>query len=213
MLDTCKERFFNALSPQGVVCCNCLREWELGEQDFCPDCMAKRTYAPTLAQVEGLRARSAGILYEEWIQGAVYRFKYQGAIYLAKPLAGLMPKANRHPDLILPVPLWPEKERQRGYNQSLLLANAYQQRCYPDVPVEAALLTRVKDTGSQTRLVRTERWKNMKNAFAANTGVSGKCVLLIDDITTTGSTLRACARALLQAGAKSVEAVCVCAVL
>jgi len=109
-------------------------------------------------------------------------------------------------EVIVPVPLHPEKLAVRGYNQAELMAEplaAFLRR-----PLRSDVLQRVKPTVSQSKLGRRERKENVEGAFlvADCPAVAGKEVLLVDDIRTTGYTLSAAARALLLAGAKKVKA-------
>jgi ComF family protein len=105
-------------------------------------------------------------------------------------------------DLMAPVPLHPSRLRQRGFNQALLLAQAF-----PGVQLERELLTRVRPTPSQTGLNPKERRENVKRAFAVPRPetLKGKKVLLIDDVLTTGATVKECARVLCQTGALQVD--------
>lgn len=100
-------------------------------------------------------------------------------------------------DLIVPVPLHPVKERKRGYNQSLMIAEGLAGSI--GKPVENNNLYRRKYTETQTRKGRYDRWENVGTLFAVNNeqNLIGKHVLLVDDIVTTGATLEACASALL----------------
>jgi len=110
------------------------------------------------------------------------------------------------PDLIVPVPLHPLRLRGRGFNPAGLLAKAL--GCDRELPVDPAALTRVRDTPSQTQLARSQRARNVSGAFRArNRALPGR-VWLVDDVVTTGSTLREAARALRRAGARRIIAVC-----
>jgi ComF family protein len=105
-------------------------------------------------------------------------------------------------DFLAPVPLHPKRIRDRGFNQSLLLS-----RAFPGTPVARETVVRTRHTVPQVGLKPKERQDNVKGAFAV-TGparVRGKCVLLIDDLYTTGATVKECARVLLKAGARRVE--------
>ncbi|MCP4679724.1 MAG: ComF family protein [Deltaproteobacteria bacterium] len=139
---------------------------------------------------------------------AILRFKYGKAPHLGRPLGRLLALAAgdvQRPDLVAPIPLHPKRLRDRGFNQSTLLAR----------PVAAAvkasfhpeLLKRVRDTGSQTGLSRAERTNNLKGAFSVSNAakVSGSRVLLIDDVVTTTTTVREAALTLTRAGARSIE--------
>jgi ComF family protein len=106
--------------------------------------------------------------------------------------------------LIVPVPLHRAREKERGFNQSELLARHLTSALGLEPPVTA--LTRRAQAVSQTSLSRTERLKNIRDNFAVTGGkmVRGRTVLLIDDVLTTGATMSECARVLKQAGAKKV---------
>jgi ComF family protein len=108
-------------------------------------------------------------------------------------------------DMLLPVPLHYLRQRERGYNQSLAIAQCLSAIC--SVPVCARGLKRIKNTSTQTRLSEKQRIENMKNAFIANKNVpiKGKMVCLIDDVFTTGATTEACARVLIRAGASEIR--------
>lgn len=106
-------------------------------------------------------------------------------------------------DLVIPVPLGVARQKERGYNQASLLALPLAlKRRYRFVP---KALSRTRETRSQVDLNREERKQNVSGAFTARAEiVKGKSVLVVDDVTTSGATLDACADALLEAGAKEV---------
>jgi len=151
--------------------------------------------------------RSRGIVRE-----IVHSFKYGRQIYLRHLVARWLYAAlnderlrERRFDIIVPVPLHPTRERERGFNQASLLAESLSaQISTPSKP----LLERIRYTTTQTALDRAERMENLHNAFRLrkNADVRGLRVLLIDDVLTTGSTLSECARVLKRAGATSVDA-------
>lgn len=101
-------------------------------------------------------------------------------------------------DVLVPVPLHPDKEKHRGYNQAAILGRGFS--LASAIPLEEKVLAKVENKGSQTRLSRTERWENAKQSFclAMDEPVQGKHVLLIDDVITTGATLEACANVLIE---------------
>jgi len=158
----------------------------------------------------GLRGFDAAYCYgayEGVLRELIHLFKYARVKTLAQPLADLLslalPREQRF-DAVTPVPLHWRRQWARGFNQSDLLAQAIARRCC--IPVTRAL-RRARATLTQAGLSNTARRQNVVAAFrcrpVART-LSGKRVLLIDDVMTTGSTAAACARALKSAGAAKV---------
>ena len=108
-------------------------------------------------------------------------------------------------DVVVPVPLHATRLRERGYNQAALLARELAQRA--ELPVNERTLVRKRATAPQVELGARERRENMHDAFGCSDGaLAEKRVLLIDDVCTTGATLEACAIALRESGAHSVQA-------
>jgi ComF family protein len=139
-------------------------------------------------------------LLQHLLHGLKYKGKKEIGYYLGARL-GLSLKNTDWAgaiDTIVPVPLHRRKEAKRGYNQSMLIAEGIGDML--NIPVSGKLLLRVRDTESQTRKTRTERVNNMADAFTIpkHISLSGKHILLIDDVLTTGATLEACALALLK---------------
>lgn len=201
--------FLSALCPEGVACFACGKERLLDSRGLCKACADALVYCPGVPQISSLSGVSCTLLYQGAAVSAIHRLKYHNAAWTAKPIAALMQiPAAWEIDCIVPVPLYPQKERARGYNQSALLAGWLAK--YYDLPMEAALLARVRDTGSQARMPdKQARAENVRGAFAA-AAADGMRILLIDDVCTTGSTLNAAAKALLSSGAKQVFALCAC---
>jgi ComF family protein len=149
-------------------------------------------------------------VYEGALLEAVHRFKYGGKAHLAKQFGPLLaefagkwlPKDLEA--LVMPVPLYPRRLRQRGFNQSLLLARYVDK--LPGLSLDYLSLRRIRDTVPQVSLGRTERRKNVVQAFGVTdeAAVKGRNVLLVDDVSTTGSTLNACSSALMKAGADKI---------
>jgi competence protein ComFC len=138
---------------------------------------------------------------------AIHRLKYKKDLGLGEALSihliDLLHMFNWPIDLITAVPLSVNRLAERGYNQSSLLARpvALAQK----VPYQPKAICRARETVSQVGLSASKRQENVYNAFVANPSmVSGKVVLILDDVTTTGATLHNCSSALLRAGAKMV---------
>jgi ComF family protein len=151
------------------------------------------------------KARAIGA-YDGALRAIVHALKYDGRRSLARPLAALMRERGAAvlagADAVVPVPLHPSRRRQRGFNQAADLAR----RLGPTV-VDA--LRRVRATASQAELPAARRHGNVRGAFVATpqaAALRGKIVVLVDDVSTTGATLNACARALKEAGAGEVRA-------
>ena len=202
----------------GIVCAACWR--------------AARTLAPPFSIPHVSVAEAAGV-YDGALREIVHAFKYGRRTSLARPLASFLLERCGHvlagADAVVPVPLHPSRERQRGFNQADLLARALPLPC-------ANILVRTRATPSQTDLPADERRVNVRKAF----GVRGLSVkggqgrrgqshfsrllykksvtvpllltvpllpVLVDDVATTGATLSECARVLKEAGAREVRAV------
>lgn len=107
------------------------------------------------------------------------------------------------PDCLVPVPLHKSKERRRGFNQAEYLAARISRQS--GIPMEASLVAKIRKTKSQKKLSSRERKKNLAGAFAVTKPVEGLCILVVDDVFTTGSTIDAMAECLKKAGALRVH--------
>lgn len=193
------------------VCDQCgdpLPSWRVLSQQAarCPRC---RRAARTVD-----RGRAVGE-YEGSLRAIIHALKYRKRRSLAPPLAALMRRQGadllQGADWIVPVPLHPRRSRARGFNQSEDLARAL------GLPVSTSLV-RVRHTPPQVDLPSGQRHRNVREAFEVRSPrwrrVRGRtaheladtCVVLVDDVSTTGATLEACARALKQAGVREVRA-------
>jgi ComF family protein len=143
--------------------------------------------------------------YDGPVRAAVHALKYDGVRAIASLLGALMaacPRLQRlEAEVVTPVPMHPARLRSRGYNQSDLLASEVAKRLR--FPMDTRALRKVRNTPPQARSTsELERARQVAGAFLADAArVSGKRVLLVDDVATTCSTLNACAGALKAAGA------------
>jgi len=168
---------------------------------LCGDCLRKRPFFDALA---------APLLYEGGVMEAIHQIKYSGRTYIAGSLGGLLlPFAKeRFGDtngaLMMPVPLHPKRLRERGFNQSLVLARTI--AIYLETDIDFLSLRRVRYPQPQTGLKKVERKRNVKGAFglAGRPNLKGRTVILVDDVATTGSTLNECAKVLKRAGCDKV---------
>jgi ComF family protein len=146
-------------------------------------------------------ARSA-LLFTRTLREILHHLKYSDRVSLAKPLGDILKEClEREPftgNLLIPVPLHPSRERERGFNQAELIATRLGR------PVATHLLRRRKNTPSQTGLTRNQRKRNLAAAFETRGEVKGT-VIVVDDVYTTGSTMNEIARTLKRAGAERVE--------
>ena len=137
------------------------------------------------------------------VQALIHQLKYhkntEVGIHLGRMYGEILKENNAFSDvdLIVPVPLHPKKEKQRGYNQSDMIAQGLSQTIA--IPWQRNILIRTEYTTSQTKKSNLERFENVKNAFAITKPklIEHKHILLVDDVLTTGATLEACALKLL----------------
>jgi len=149
--------------------------------------------------------------YDGALRLLVHELKFRGRQRVATRLAETIlsdpasAKTLTADAVLVPVPLHPHRRRERGFNQSELLADAVARRS--GLAVASAALVRRKETPPQTGLSAASRRANVAGAFAVRrqAQVSGRVVVLVDDVVTTGATARACAQALRRAGAREVR--------
>ena len=204
--------------PFGDLCCTgCARKIQYIGQNYCMRCgkglSAQETeYCRDCQSFRHMFVRGRSLYRYESVAGSIFRFKYQGRqeygefygeelfCYLGKDIRAMQP------DMVVPVPLHPERMRERGYNQSAVLAKALAKRC--KLPFRDDLVVRCKKTVPQKQLSRTERQNNLKKAFKlCENSVKLKTLLIVDDIYTTGSTVDALSEVLLQGGAGQIYVV------
>ena len=170
------------------------------EEEYCADCGHTHHYYD----------RGYGLwLHRKPVSNSIYRFKFHNqrafGAYYAQELAGWFEEELHRwaPDFLVPVPLHPKKERQRGYNQALILARELGR--LTGIPVRDKLLRRVRYTTPQKKLGHRDRRQNLLGAFQASEPLEkGAVIVLVDDIYTTGNTISAAAKALKEAGAEKV---------
>lgn len=196
--DACWGRVVPLTAPVCETCAEPLPSWRAISTGLrrCPRCRRGRTAIS--------KARSIGA-YEGALRDIVHALKYEGRRSLAAPLAARMRAQGAEvlagADVAVPVPLHRSRLRRRGFNQAEDLARQL------GLPWRRAL-RRVRSTRSQTDLPAARRHANVRGAFAVRrrASVRGCCVVLVDDVSTTGATLEACAAVLLEAGAREVRA-------
>ena len=205
------------------LCANCCRSVEALQPPFCDRCGvpaeggAKVCNSCEVQEPPFDWTHSLG-KYKGSLERAIHLLKYEGKTALSKPLGEMLAESLLQDmrlvgasasgilafDRIVPVPLHPARQRERGFNQSDLLANAISERT--GWRVDVAGLRRAKKTRIQARLNHIERLSNVAGAFETSKSLYFKDerILLVDDVLTTSSTLRECARVLKNGGASRV---------
>jgi len=202
-----------------VLCQACGTDLVKGETFLCLRCDMQMVpagiisvrYNPVFSLYEAslpLLGAITGFYYHRGsiIQQLIYQIKYNGkrkmAIWLGQKLGAMIKVLEDAPaiDLIVPVPLHRNRLKKRGFNQCDLISSGIALEI--KAPVRNDLLIRVEQTVSQTHETRVGRWENVMHSFKIvdRESLKGKTVLLIDDVVTTGSTMLACARSLIDQG-------------
>jgi ComF family protein len=202
LCDQCETKIVRIVAP---FCQKCSEPFEgaITSEFTCANCAHRTIHFESAVAAY----RSRGI-----VRQIVHDFKYGHQIYLRQPVTRWLRAALDDArlrgcrfDIIVPVPLHPTRQRERGFNQASLLAELLSEQ----ISIQSKpALERIRYTTTQTALDRAERMENLHNAFRLrkNMDVRRLRVLLIDDVLTTGSTLSECARILKRAGAVSVHA-------
>jgi ComF family protein len=211
------------VDPRDLLCSGCRAAIQrLGP----PECVACGVPQPTMSRCRNCRVESpirmarAFAAYDRTsptnpVANAIAHFKYGGARRLGRRLAAtLLPRVpDRAVDLVVPTPLHRRRLRERGFNQSAVLARHVGRQLGCRVALSSVV--RLRDTPSQVGLGPTARARNVAQAFAVRdrTIIEGRTILLIDDVWTSGATARAVATALRDAGANAIDVLTIARVL
>jgi competence protein ComFC len=197
---------------RGVICNPCLDVIPLHQTFFCAECHARLPNGQKICHKKSLFTLGAAGSYKNAVlKTMIFDLKFKGVRNTADPLAELLARylANCDADLaefiIIPLPLAKRRERERGFNQSMLIAKNLAERI--NLPVVENVLIRNKHTKPQTETASAaERRLNIQNCFmiADAHAIARKKILLIDDVTTSGATLGEAARILKSAGVKTI---------
>ena len=153
---------------------------------------------------------------ESLVQHLMHQVKYKGnkelGLQLGRIMGHALKSSNRFNDaeVLIPLPLFPDKEKKRGYNQATVLCDGIAEIL--SIPVLNNVITRPQHTETQTKKGRIERWKNIEGKFQLENPlqIQDKHVLLVDDVITTGATLEACGNELLKAEKLSLSVATLC---
>jgi ComF family protein len=196
------------ISDRQSICLRCLSRLPLTGFFEQPDNPVEKSFWGRIP------VQAAGSLFyftgRSTMQNILHELKYRGNRECGVELGRMMGRALHASgrfndmDLIVPMPLFGAKARIRGYNQSALLGEGASSVL--GIPAEDSMLRRIRNTGTQTHKNRNERWENVRDVFKARKpeAFAGRSVLLVDDVVTTGASLEACGRALLDAGCESL---------
>ncbi len=191
----CAKKLSRLLPP---VCQRCGKPESSGM--YCRGCWGTHNHLDMIRSV---------FVFEGIIRRAVLEFKYRNlrsiAACLSQYMADYFVEHEMAADFLMPVPMHEKRLKRRGYNQSELLAGQISEMV--SVPLRADLVKRVKDNKPQVRTsCADERWSNMRDAFTCTSSeVSGKDIIIIDDVCTSGATLEACAAAIKSMGANKIS--------
>ena len=197
-----------AASGDALLCPACLRDLPRLPAACCPRCALPTSRGEICGRCLGKTphydAARAAFRYEFPLDKLIQSFKYGHRLalcdFLGRQLAQLA--HGLEADLIVPMPLHPERLRERGFNQALELARPLAKTLR--LPLDSRHCQRVRHTPAQAALPWKERVKNIRNAFHCTADFSGQRILLVDDVMTTGATLDECARTLKLHGAAHV---------
>ena len=208
----------SAKYSEGYTCSQCWKRLRFLRHPFCERCGLPfegeliSTFQCTNCRDQKLvfRAARAAVIANEFSLNLVHQYKYGRAIWLEKVLADLLWDQlgvlglRDAWDLVIPVPLFSAKQREREFNQAERIGGIIAQRL--GIPMDSRLVKRVAPTGSQTMLTRSERRKNVRGAFAIGyrRPLKGLRLMIVDDVFTTGATTNACARVLRDMGATDI---------
>lgn len=201
----CEQCAKEAVPVAEPMCKKCGKPIDGERQEYCADCM-KKTHL--------FRQGKAVFIYKAGIKKSMYRFKYSNrreyARFYARCAADICGDwiQRNEIEVLVPIPMFAKKKRRRGYNQAEVFARALGKEL--NLPVDAGMVRRVRDTVPQKELSDKERQHNLKNAFQFTENiVKCKKVLLVDDIYTTGSTMDAVTEVLLAGGVENIYYICI----
>ncbi len=209
--------------------CRCCFENSItkGDNYFCIACHSKLPFTNDIEKIDNdlmyhfygrvpIERATALLWYSEGgvVQQMIHNMKYKGIKEIGVQLGTILGKRifesglYKSIDLIIPVPMHYKKQMQRGFNQAELIVESVSKET--NLPYVINILVKEKETITQTRKSRKERVQNASNVYSIMdvTAIKGKHIMIVDDVVTTGSTIEACASALLNNGAAKISVAC-----
>ncbi len=195
-------------SSNHLLCPDCTKDLPPLPEHHCPQCNEQTTHGERcgacLKDPPAFARSFACFRYEFPVDRIIHAFKYGHQLAVANWAAQIITQQlDNAYDLLIPMPLHPERLRERGFNQSAEIARRIAQTTGQPLNIDA--LTRSRATPPQAELPMKERTRNVRGAFECSDDLSGKHVLLIDDVMTTGATLREASRIIKLHGAASID--------
>lgn len=215
-----KVLFQDIFSDAYDVCPECRKKIKFIKEPVCKKCgkpifdsRAEKCYDCEKDQ-HAYEQGKALLIYSGCVKESLYRFKYAGrreyADYYGKRLAQCYGNwiAEKKIDAVIPIPLHQRRKKQRGFNQAEAVARVLGQQL--NIPVKTNLLKRIKNTQPQKELTNKARKNNLKKAFKMNGNeLQWNCILLVDDIYTTGSTIDEAAQEIISSGVRCIYYICI----
>lgn len=200
LCNRCKAKI-NFIKNNFCARCGTPAEGKITEGAICGKCKTEKTYF--------VISRSVGV-YSDTLKEIIHAFKYNKKKYLAKPLGNLLIEYLienfniNNIDIVIPIPLHKKREDERGFNQSELLAKEISNKL--KIQISNNILFRTKNTLPQFALSPEDRYENIKGAFEIRNGelIKDKNILVVDDICTTGATLKEASKTLAKAKPKGI---------
>lgn len=201
------------LNEESVLCMRCIDAMPETNFEIHPNNPVEKTFWGRLPLV-GATAQFY-FTKESLMQHLMHQFKYKRnkelGLQLGRIMGDQIKKSGRfEADALIPLPLFPAKEKRRGYNQATVLCEGMAETM--NIPVLDKAIIRPQHTETQTKKGRIERWKNMEGKFILSNPdtIRSKHLLLVDDVVTTGATLEACGNELLKAGDVKLSVATLC---
>lgn len=201
------------LSNKNILCLHCMASLPETHFEYFPGNPIEKKFNGRIH----VHAATAQYFFsrESVLQRLVHKFKYDGnkeiGFQLGRLMGSSLKKSGRFSvNALIPLPLFAAREKKRGYNQSLILCEGIAEEF--QLPILQHIITRPDHTETQTHKGRIERWKNIEGKFSLidPSSISGKHLLLVDDVVTTGATLESCGAELLKARDINLSIACLC---
>lgn len=199
-----------ARAQDPLLCASCTADLPWHDDPQCPICALPTGTGDLCGQClkhpPAFDATYALLAYRFPVNALLQRYKYSGFLAVAHMMGALLARRVAdlpRPDLLLPMPLHPDRLKERGFNQAVEMGRLLSTQL--QMPMEIRMARRIRPTPPQANLSLKERRRNVRGVFECTARLDGKHVVLLDDVMTTGASLDALAQAVRKAGAARVE--------